>query len=95
MYFEVLCLSTASGAIIGYCYGILFCRRLQTFKQTVGRKKASIALFIALQFILNYVLLAAALVLLLKYFTLNAPLFLVALLLAFFGRIYQLMRRPK
>ncbi len=93
MIFEVGCVSILAGAGIGYCYGIFFGKRMQTYRQALGTKKAPLITIIAMNFMLNYVLLAATLVLLMRYLAVDALLLLGSILAAFFIKVYQLSRK--
>lgn len=94
MTFEATCLSVIAGALIGYCYGAVFGKRMQLYRQHLSTKKATMILLVALNFVLNYVLLAGALVLLVQHFTINPPFLLGAMLAAFFLKVYLLTKRP-
>ncbi len=91
---KTLFLSALFGSGFGYWYGIIFSKRMLLYRTPRNNSKTTYFSMVILGFLLNYILLFAGLVLLMRTITLNVPLFLCTLLASFGLSVYRFMRRP-
>lgn len=93
IFIKTALLSAFFGCSFGYWYGTVFSKRLLMHRSSASTSGSMNFALVLLGFLLNYVLLFAGLVLLMRHVALNAPLFVCALLAVFGFKVYRLIRR--